>query len=180
MGTHACPITCELKTTPAMNVWQPGYTCDDKKNFIRGQRYSQIALTDGCRNGVCNANPKYGGPNSKAKAIAYCKKTCDSRSGCTGFFFQTHGNGHEICGFYTGSVNTGAAQWHGHKNGAVCTKSATKNVCKDTFCTYSNGVTSVFSKKVVSGSTEKWDSRRTATAAAPAPALLPTSVPSPT
>merc|ERR1712086_1194724 len=42
------------------------------------------------------------------KAIAYCKDTCDKRSGCTGFFFQTHGNGHEICGFYTGSVNTGA------------------------------------------------------------------------
>jgi len=98
------------------------FLCDFKKNFISGQRYSQISLTDYCRNGVCNANPKYGGANSKVKAIAYCKKTCDSRSGCTGFFFQTHGNGHEICGFYTGTVNKDAAQWHGHKNGAICLK----------------------------------------------------------
>jgi hypothetical protein len=96
------------------------YTCDFKKNFISGQRYSQISLTDYCKNGVCNANPKYGGANSKDNAIAYCKKTCHSRSGCTGFFFQTHGNGHEICGFYTGTVNKDAAQWHGHKNGAIC------------------------------------------------------------
>merc|ERR1740130_515465 len=92
----------------------PAYTCDTTKNFITGQRYSQIALTDGCRNGVCNANPKYGGANSPAKAIAYCKGQCNARTGCIGFFFQTHGNGHEICGFYTGRF-TGAAQWHGHK-----------------------------------------------------------------
>merc|ERR1711865_1133165 len=98
------------------------YTCDFKKNFISGQRYSQISLTDYCRNGVCNANPKYGGANSKDKAIAYCKKTCHERKGCTGFFFQTHGNGHEICGFYTGVVNKDASQRHGHKNGAICFK----------------------------------------------------------
>jgi len=98
------------------------YTCDFKKNFISGQRYSQISLTDYCKNGVCNANPKYGGANSKDNAIAYCKDTCHKRSGCTGFFFQTHGNGHEICGFYTGTVNKDAAQWHGHKNGAICFK----------------------------------------------------------
>jgi len=33
--------------------------------------------------------------------------------------------------------------------------------CKTTTCTYSAGVTSVFSKKVVSGSTEKWDCKKT-------------------
>merc|ERR1712139_577802 len=46
-----------------------GYSCNEKANFVNGQGYSQISLTDYCRNGVCNANPKYGGPNSKDRAI---------------------------------------------------------------------------------------------------------------
>jgi len=40
-----------------------------------------------------------------------------------------------------------------------CGKAPVKK-CKTTYCTYSRGVTSVFSKKVVSGSTEKWDCKK--------------------
>jgi hypothetical protein len=108
-----------------------GYSCDNSKNWINGMRYSQIALTDGCRNGICNANPKYGGSNSNTKALAYCKKTCNTRSGCTGFFFQQHNNGHEICGFYSTALK--GASRHGHKAGAVCKKTTGSTDCKFTY-----------------------------------------------
>jgi hypothetical protein len=101
---------------------QPIFTCNRKINFIKGQRYSQISLTDYCKAGKCDSNPKYGKKTDQNKAEAYCKATCIKRNGCTGFFFQKHNNGHEICGFYSTKVNTAAASRHGHKYGAVCTK----------------------------------------------------------
>jgi hypothetical protein len=96
------------------------FDCDTSVNFVPDQSYSQISLTDGCSDGVCDANPVYGGPNDASKAIAHCEQECTQRSGCTGFFFQTHTNGHEICGFYSDVVGQGV--WSGHRNGAVCTK----------------------------------------------------------
>jgi hypothetical protein len=98
------------------------YSCDETKNWINGMQYQQISLTDSCGSGNCAGNPKYGGPNSKTKAMAYCKDQCNVKNGCTGFFFQTHNNGHEICGFYTSAL--GSYQWHGHKNGAICKRNA--------------------------------------------------------
>merc|ERR1719232_48575 len=104
-----------------------GFSCDKTKNFVKGQTYSQIALTDGCANGVCDANPKYGAPNDPDKAISFCKALASGSfegKDITGFFFQTHSNGHEICGFFTSEVDESKAVWHGHKNGAVCLKAA--------------------------------------------------------
>jgi len=111
------------------------FTCDRSKNFIKGQRYSQISLTDGCRAGKCDSNPKYGngGKTDQNKAEAFCKATCLKRSGCSGFFFQKHNNGHEICGFYGSRINMANAVGHGHKYGAVCTmkwKTCTHMACR--------------------------------------------------
>merc|ERR1711966_407585 len=44
-------------------------------------------------------------------------------AGCTGFFYQKHKNGHQICGFYKSKI--GAGSWHGHAEGAVCRYSHT-------------------------------------------------------
>jgi len=131
------------------------YTCDDTVNFIHGQQYHQISLTDGCTGGspnVCNNNPVYvpayaattadGTTGSTADgAVAFCQSRCDSPtlfhafsgqgdphspcSSCTGFFFQRHTNGHEICGFYTIDLNDKTLDkvGHGHSPGSrICTK----------------------------------------------------------
>jgi hypothetical protein len=85
-----------------------------------GPAYSQISLTDGCNNGVCDANPKYGAPNNNEKAKAFCEDHCNDMTTCEGFFFQKHMNGHEICGFYAGGMSEGTRVWHGHQAGAIC------------------------------------------------------------
>jgi len=86
--------------------------------------YSQISLTDGCNGNICDANPKYGTPMTLARAVAYCESECDGRAGCTGFFFQKHNNGHEICGFYSTVIATNNMVGGGHMYGAVCLKSS--------------------------------------------------------
>jgi len=46
-------------------------------------------------------------------------------SPCTSFFFQRHGNGHEICGFFTSDLNSATVNMdrHGHDDGSrVCVK----------------------------------------------------------
>ena len=50
-----------------------------------------------------------------AKALDYCKKQCNNRD-CSALFFQKHGDGHEMCGFYmdAGDLNF-AVQKHGHQ-----------------------------------------------------------------
>merc|ERR1712113_1185484 len=108
------------------SVSTPAYDIDWDYNFIvNGPSYSQISLTDYCNNGVCNANPKYGAPNDKYRAVEYCKTECMDReqngAGCEGFFFQTHMNGHEICGFYADDMDSGTKVKHGHLNGAIVT-----------------------------------------------------------
>lgn len=127
-GTTSTTTSSSSSTTTAepaaAAVEDHAYDCDTSVHFVPGLAYSQIALTDGCKQvggvQVCDANPKYGGPNDASKAIAYCKDVCDQRSGCTGFFFQTHGNGHQICGFYSSAVGHGSPG----SNGAVCTRVA--------------------------------------------------------
>jgi hypothetical protein len=61
-----------------------------ESNWISGgPGYSQISLTDGCSNNICDANPVYStrGDNDNAKAIEYCKAACEERDVCEGFFF---------------------------------------------------------------------------------------------
>merc|ERR1711998_703219 len=48
---------------------------------------------------------------------------CTATNGCTGFFFQRHGNGHEICGFYNSNMHGPGTKWvsHGHAAGSqIC------------------------------------------------------------
>ena len=128
------------------------YSCDDTVNFIHGVTYHQISLTDGCSSDGCNKNPVYvptyaTAPsdgvqgNTADGAVSYCQSRCDSPtlfhefshlgdpnaacSICTGFFFQRHTNGHEICGFYTLDLNDKTLDkvGHGHSPGSrICTK----------------------------------------------------------
>lgn len=129
------------------------WDCSLKYNFISDVAYAQIALTDSCdRNAVCNANPKYVPNYAKTNdidaAVKFCQDKCEdaqafqkfasflsqvpnvappagSCSQCTGFFFQRHTNGHEICGFYTIDLNDGKLNKvsHGHSKGSqLCIK----------------------------------------------------------
>ena len=107
------------------------FVCDESSGFVRGVQYSQISLTDMCREAprVCNANPKYGAPNGNARAIAWCEARCErDGASCTGFFFQQHRNGHEICGFYGDALESlRSSPWESasaHAAGAVCLKDA--------------------------------------------------------
>jgi len=99
-------LTTAVPTTRNLSSWE----CSNEFNFIIGVSYSQTELTDRCgSDNVCNRNPKYvpqyASSNSVVAAVAFCKAKCEDPgwfgSQCTGFFFQRHTNGHEICGFYT-------------------------------------------------------------------------------
>lgn len=112
----------------------PDFECDASVNFMsNGPAYSQISLTDGCSNGTCDANPVYasdGQTCDREEAIAYCQATCEERAtsgtGCEGFFFQKHDNGHEICGFYSNDMDDQGQQiWGGHQQGAICQRKGT-------------------------------------------------------
>ncbi|GMH71963.1 hypothetical protein TrST_g2537 [Triparma strigata] len=128
---------------------QENWKCDDSVNFVDGISYNQISLTDGCMPDasgtmVCDANPVYvplvAPFHSTDAATYYCQSLCSSAeemanigltsstscSPCTGFFFQRHTNGHEICGFYTADMNDQYLEFsnHGHDDGSrVCVKS---------------------------------------------------------
>jgi hypothetical protein len=135
-------------TAPA----ETDYLCDTSVNFIYDAEYRQVSLTDGCYNSadgslVCDANPRYvpavAPSNNVDAAVEYCKWMCSSASEmsllglsgespggrqcspCTGFFFQRHGNGHEICGFFSSDLNEATVNMaaHGHEDGSrVCIK----------------------------------------------------------
>jgi hypothetical protein len=154
-----CPSTCSEPATlleqTMVNKWAEGlmkdaiwewvlfptqYECTTDYNFIPDMDYSQISLTDGCANGVCDANPVYAEPcdpltagtvpyavpctepqNSIEGATEYCKARCAADDACTGFFFQKHTNGHEICGFYSTDMSAGTMQADGHAAGScIC------------------------------------------------------------
>lgn len=60
-----------------------------------------------------------------SSAVELCKAYCDQQSTCTGFLFQKHTNGHEVCGFYTGlhSDSTGKALVDGNTSvSQLCVK----------------------------------------------------------
>merc|ERR1719313_2710797 len=81
---------------------------------------------------ACSANPRYcsaTGCNDPEDAIAYCKSQCGA--GCTGFFFQTHTNGHEICGFFSEDPASFNSVWHSHRYGAVCVPSLSDGVISE-------------------------------------------------
>merc|ERR1712194_626382 len=79
---------------------------DPSKKSKKNPAFTQHRLTNGCPD--CFGDPKYGGPasltgnpTSVGKALAYCKVECaERRTGCTGFHFTKHPNGHEICNLY--------------------------------------------------------------------------------
>ena len=99
------------------------YNCDYNSNWMNnGPSYSQISLTDGCSNNICDANPVYStnGTNNNDAAVRHCKIKCDNMTSCEGFFFQKHNNGHEICGFYSSGMEDGTWVWGGHQAGAIC------------------------------------------------------------
>jgi len=126
-STHGCDVPlnsqiCACDTTTTTTT-ADAFVCDNSVNFIVGD-YVQIALTDACPN--CSANPIYGesmgetydsnlDAHAVAKALEYCKAECMKRSDCTAFFFQKHGNGHEICGFYSDTVNLASTVRHSHQ-----------------------------------------------------------------
>jgi len=102
------------------------WECSTSYNFVVHTHYSQRSLTSYCP--CCDCNPIYGPPNSVEKAVGWCKEECKRRGAtCTGFFFQTHPNGHEICGFFTGvkplqSPHKVNHWWH--KAGQICDRNA--------------------------------------------------------
>ena len=141
VDTHGCDLPlnsqiCACQTTTTTTVANPpmldDYDCTTAKNFVSGT-YSQISLTNYCPN--CFANPKNNNPMGKtydphstahvealADALDYCKAECNNRN-CSAFFFQKHGNGHEICGFYMEAVDLNLAVKHGHQEcSQVCTR----------------------------------------------------------
>ena len=139
MTTSAFPSSPSPSSPSPSSPSPPAYACDASRDYIRNMAYAQTSLTDYCHiqpaadrpttsGDVCNANPKYGGANSDARALAYCERACTAKpaSSCTGFFFQRHRNGHEICGFY--STALGAAQsWNyagAHAASAVCRRNS--------------------------------------------------------
>jgi len=116
---RSAPVTCEMPepAAPLSAEWD----CDLTNNFIREVPYSQMSLTDGCSDAGCDLNPVYGAENDIDSAVAYCKEVCVAMDGCTGFFFQKHTNGHEICGFYTQDVSGAERSADGHQAGSqIC------------------------------------------------------------
>jgi hypothetical protein len=134
-GYHVSMTTSASPSSPS----PPAYACDASRDYIRNMAYAQTSLTDYCHiqpaadrptasGDVCNANPKYGGANSDARALAYCERACTAKpaSSCTGFFFQRHRNGHEICGFYSTALGA-AHSWNyagAHAASAVCRRNS--------------------------------------------------------
>merc|ERR1711939_1032591 len=78
------------------------YRCHYNQNWVNGLKYSQKVIK----------------ASSRRAAAQMCVNDCAKRKGCTGFFYQKHKNGHQICGFYSSKI--GAGTWHGHAEGAVC------------------------------------------------------------
>merc|ERR1711966_224992 len=83
------------------------FRCHYNQNWVNGMRYSQKVIK----------------ASSRAAAAQMCVNDCARMAGCTGFFYQKHKNGHQICGFYKSKI--GAGSWHGHAEGAVCRYSHT-------------------------------------------------------
>jgi len=120
-GWECCKDELATTTTTTLD----GFVCNKSFNFIVGN-YDQISLTGACPN--CSAKPIYGESmgarydlnldgHAVTQALKHCKAECMKRSSCTAFFFQKHGNGHEICGFYSDAVNLPSTKMmrHGHQ-----------------------------------------------------------------
>ena len=85
----------------------PGLAMDETSNFIEGAKYSQIDIIGDAKNRTLPWLLEHGG------------RLCRER-GAHAFFYQQHGNGHEIMGFYqTASDMRGYRVRHGHDRGFV-------------------------------------------------------------
>ena len=83
------PTACDPTPLPAVNSWIE-YPCVD---HVKDVPYSQQDLING---GVA----LYGA----AGPLPYCQGICLSDAECVGFHHHKHGNGHEVCAFYTNAT----------------------------------------------------------------------------
>eukprot|EP00931_Biecheleriopsis_adriatica_P114302 TRINITY_DN8989_c0_g1_i3.p1 TRINITY_DN8989_c0_g1~~TRINITY_DN8989_c0_g1_i3.p1 ORF type:complete len:579 (+),score=99.79 TRINITY_DN8989_c0_g1_i3:24-1739(+) len=98
-----------------------GWKCDLEHNFVAGVRYSQRDL---CSPAISGARV-YG---EGGDVLKWCAENCPT--GAIGFFYQMHGNGHEIVGYYMESDAPdveNAPRSGGHKQGALCFKEGGSN-----------------------------------------------------
>jgi hypothetical protein len=119
ISKNAAPIIVDSGTPERVDE----YACNTSQDFANGAAYSTKELNDNCHDvdgkAVCDSNPAYGEPMTLNRAIKYCQDECDRRGVCTGFFFQKHNNGHEMCGFYSTTV-TSPVNTMDHMYGALC------------------------------------------------------------
>ena len=88
----------------------PPYFITKDANFVEGGNYSQIVIADGDTLSYTDA---------MNKAVAEAQQR-----GAFGFFYQQHGNGHQIAGFYQTKEDMASRDnWvnHGHKRGCIGT-----------------------------------------------------------
>jgi len=87
------------------------FVCSGSYNFVTGVSYSQTVMDDDDQAENCADNLP---------------------QGCTGFFFQEHGNGHKICGYYTSDplYNTQMVI-HGHELGSTVCVATDMFVCSN-------------------------------------------------
>jgi hypothetical protein len=98
------------------------FECDLSIDYVPSLGYNQIGLTDPCEGSFCGTHPVYGETRDIDDAVEYCQDICMNDNGCTGFFFQRHTNGHEICGFYSDGFELQGTS-NGHQVGSrVCMK----------------------------------------------------------
>ena len=82
--------------------------CDSTKNFIPGKPYAQISL-----------NSSITEEDARKQCMEHTMKSGPHEG--KDFFFQQHGNGYTICGFYNDKINNDdIKQNHGHTFGGIC------------------------------------------------------------
>merc|ERR1719163_1874152 len=114
---------------------------------------------------------------TRTRAVTYCETQCNNRAGCTGFFFQKHNNGHEICGFYSSVVSLTSGVRHGHMYGAVCIKPTAAPTNNPTNSPTSSPTNSPTNNPTSSPTNNPTNSPTSSPTDAPTPALCGGSVP---
>jgi hypothetical protein len=89
--------------------------CDETKNFVTNKAYDQIVIKDLHNSAV----PK---PNEEmARSTCLAKTMEGGQFENRDFFYQQHGNGHTICGFFKTKLDDNDTRVkHGHTFGGVC------------------------------------------------------------
>ena len=104
-AAEAFLLGAEQKVHHGEDVEVPAFVPDTAANFILGATYHQEDVPQHLR----------GLPDDVISA--YCQGRCITHH-ASGFFFQTHKNGHEIVGFYQSvAAMKGQRVWHDHARG---------------------------------------------------------------